>query len=115
MKFGFWEKFRILLSRADIVDNRDKWKVPRRSRQKCRDFDMSYVLDKNAYFSQEERHKQGEFFCCLVFKSFHVLKCDILGSITRLVKPCTVVEMLEAEPIVSDLARVVPKYLIRGF
>ena len=78
MKMWFWKKFFITLSRADIVDNSDKWKVPRRSRQKFRDFDMSYVLGKNAYFSQEERHKQGEPFFCLVFKSFHILKCDIL-------------------------------------
>ena len=60
-----------------IVDNCDKWKVPRRSHRKFRDFDMSYVLVKNAYFSQEERHKQGEPFFCLVFKSFHILKCDL--------------------------------------
>ena len=47
---------------------------------------MSFVLGKNAYFSQEERHKQGVPFFCLVFKSFHVLKCDlcsIKGSQTR--------------------------------
>ena len=45
--------------------------------KKIRDFDMSYVLGKNAYFSQEERHKQGKPFFCLGFKSFHILKCDI--------------------------------------
>ena len=41
---------------------------------------MSYVLGKNAYFSQEDRHKQGEPFFCLVFKSFHILKCDIMHT-----------------------------------
>ena len=58
-KCGFGNSFHISLSRADIIDNCDKWKLPRRSRQKFRDFRMSYVLGKNAYFSQEERHKQA--------------------------------------------------------
>ena len=61
-KCGFWKSFHISLSRADIVNNCDKRKVPRRSRWKFCDFDISYVLSKNAYFSQEERHKQGKPF-----------------------------------------------------
>ena len=53
-----------------IVDNCDKWKVLRRSQRKFRDFDMSYVLGKNAYFSQEERYKQGEPFFLPGFQKF---------------------------------------------
>ena len=34
------------------------------------DFDMSYVLGKNAYFSQEERHKQWEPFFAWFSKVF---------------------------------------------
>ena len=30
-----------------------------------------------AYFYQEERHKKGKHNFCLVFKSLHVLKCDL--------------------------------------
>ena len=37
---------------------------------KIRDFDMSYVLGKYAYFSQEERHKQGEPFFLPGFQKF---------------------------------------------
>ena len=62
------EKFTYRSLELIIVDNCDKWKVPRRSRRKCHDFDMSYVLGKKYYFSQEERHKQGEPFFAYFFQ-----------------------------------------------
>ena len=76
------KSFHILLSGADIVDNCDKWKVPRHSRRKFCDFDMSNVLGQKCLpFTGGASQARGPFFFCLVFKSFHVLKCDITSTL----------------------------------
>ena len=45
--------------------------------RRCRHFHILHVLSANAYFFQEERHKQGKHNFCLVFKSQPFLNCDI--------------------------------------
>ena len=42
----------------------------------CSNFYISHELSENAFFYQEERHKQGILFC-LVFKTLHVLNWDL--------------------------------------
>ena len=78
-KCAFGKSFQILHSKADIVDYRHKWKVPRCLCRRCGDFGIIHVLGKNTYFSKEERHKQRISFFAWFF-SFHVLKCDLYTS-----------------------------------
>ena len=77
----FGKSFHILLSRAKTFDIADLWLVPRRCQRRCGHFHIKHLLSSNAYFYQEERYKQGKHNCCLVFKSLHILKCDIMKSI----------------------------------
>ena len=54
----------------------DFWK-PTRCQRRCHHFHIQHVLSAIPYFCQEERHKKGKHNFSLVFKSLHVLKCDL--------------------------------------
>ena len=60
----------IVWIRNFIVDNCDKWKVLRRSRRKCRDFDKSYFWQKLLLFTGGASQARGTFFWPGFFKFF---------------------------------------------
>ena len=100
--------FFILLSRVDIVDNRDKWKVPRHLRRRCLDWYVICFRQKCLLFTGGASHARGTFFCLVlkVFMSWSVIyiSCPRYSGFSRYSRYYRILDLKELQVVLCFLS-----------